>query len=98
MAISFKDKIAFVNKFADKSDDKIQKVIKLSVNIDSAKLNLSDAQKDKIKSALESAFTRIKAIESKKSTGTSKKLKQPKVVQAPAQQPIKVLKLPVVLA
>jgi len=66
MAISFKDKIAYVNKFADKSDDKLQKVIKLSVNIESPKLNLTDAQKDKIKSSLETAFQRIKKIEDEK--------------------------------
>jgi hypothetical protein len=79
MAISFKDKIAYVNKFADKADEKLQKVIKLSVNIESPKLNLTDAQKDKIKSSLQTAFDRIKKIEDEK-TGTGKKPRQPNLM------------------
>lgn len=79
MAISFKDKIAYVNKFADKADEKLQKVIKLSVNIDSPKLNLTDAQKDKIKSSLQTAFDRIKKIEDEK-TGAGKKPRQPNLM------------------
>ena len=87
MAISFKDKIAYVNKFADKSDEKLQKVIKLSVNIESPKLNLTDAQKDKIKSSLQTAFERIKKIEDEKgaSKGAGKKLKNPNLLQLAKQ-------------
>jgi hypothetical protein len=87
MAISFKDKIAYVNKFADKSDEKLQKVIKLSVNIESPKLNLTDAQKDKIKSSLETAFERIKKIEDEKGTTKveGKKLKSPNLLQLTKQ-------------
>lgn len=87
MAISFKDKIAYVNKFADKSDEKLQKVIKLSVNIESPKLNLTDAQKDKIKSSLQTAFERIKKIEDEKgvSKGEGKKLKTPNLLQLAKQ-------------
>ena len=87
MAISFKDKIAYVNKFADKSDEKLQKVIKLSVNIESPKLNLTDAQKDKIKSSLQTAFERIKKIEDEKGAakGTGKKLKNPNLLQLAKQ-------------
>jgi hypothetical protein len=87
MAISFKDKIAYVNKFADKSDEKLQKVIKLSVNIESPKLNLTDAQKDKIKSSLQTAFERIKKIENEKggSKEAGKKLKTPNLLQLAKQ-------------
>lgn len=82
MALSFKDKIAYVNKFADKSDEKLQKIIKLSVNIDSPKLNLTDEQKDKIKSSLQTAFERIKKIEDEttKTPSGHKKQRQPNLM------------------
>jgi len=60
MAISFKEKIAYVNKYAPKSNDKVQKLIKLAVNIDSAKLNLTDEQKNKLKDGVEKAFQQFK--------------------------------------
>ena len=60
MAISFKEKIAYVNKYAPKSNDKVQKLIKLAVNIDSAKLNLTDEQKTKLKDGVEKAFQQFK--------------------------------------
>jgi len=60
MAISFKEKIAYVNKYAPKSNDKVQKLIKLAVNIDSAKLNLNDEQKNKLKDGVEKAFQQFK--------------------------------------
>ena len=60
MAISFKDKIAYVNKYAPKDNDKVQKLIKLAVNIDSQKLNLNADQKAKLKDGVEKAFAQIK--------------------------------------
>lgn len=60
MAISFKDKIAYVNKYAPKDNDKVQKLIKLAVNIDSQKLNLNPDQKAKLKDGVEKAFAQIK--------------------------------------
>lgn len=71
---SFKDKIAFVQKFAPKSNDKIQKILKLSANIDSPKLN--DTQREQIKKALETAYDKLKQL--KEQSAAKKTPKSPR--------------------
>jgi hypothetical protein len=82
MAISFKEKIAYVNKYAPKSNDKVQKLIKLAVNIDSAKLNLTDEQKTKLKDGVEKAFQQFKeknaAVKTSTPSQPAKKRGRPK--------------------
>ena len=67
MAISFKEKLAYINKYA-KGNDKLVKAVQLGKALEKVK---DDTQREKIKKAVNDAFTQIKKINTASSTKTS---------------------------
>jgi hypothetical protein len=60
MATSTKAKIAYAVKYAPKSDEKIQKVIKLAAQLDNTSSKLTADQKNKVKAALDKLYNGLK--------------------------------------
>jgi hypothetical protein len=78
MAISNKEKLAYVLKYAPKSDEKIQKIIRLAATMDSPKSKLTPEQKDKVKDGLNKLYSRFQEInEQKKGQPKTQAKKQP---------------------
>lgn len=71
--MTFKEKTAYVLKYAPKGDEKIQKIIKAAANMDSPKSKLSADQKVKVKSAIEKLYDRFSEINKQQKTPASKK-------------------------
>ena len=71
--MTFKEKTAYVLKYAPKGDEKIQKIIKASATMDSPKSKLSADQKVKVKSAIEKLYDRFSEINKQQKTPASKK-------------------------
>lgn len=67
MAISFKEKLAYINKYA-KGNDKLVKAVQLGKALEKVK---DDTQREKIKKAVNDAFIQIKKINTASSTKTS---------------------------
>jgi hypothetical protein len=78
MAISNKEKLAYVLKYAPKSDEKIQKIIRLAATMDNPKSKLTPEQKDKVKEGLSKLYSRFQEInEQKKGQTKSTTKKEP---------------------
>jgi hypothetical protein len=78
MAISNKEKLAYVLKYAPKSDEKIQKIIRLAATMDSPKSKLTPEQKEKVKEGLNKLYARFEEInEQKKGAAKSPTQKEP---------------------
>lgn len=78
MAISNKEKLAYVLKYAPKSDEKIQKIIRLAATMDNPKSKLTPEQKDKVQEGLSKLYSRFQEInEQKKGQTKSATKKEP---------------------
>jgi hypothetical protein len=87
--ISNKEKLAYVFKYASKSDEKLQKIIRLAATMDSAKSKLNEEQKQKVKQALSQAYDKIKSINDKAAPTKTKSSKSTAKKQSTKSSDIK---------